>query len=268
MRSDRIAAGVKTRAQRDFARSNDSLDEIFAFVRSALDAGGAGDADAYAILMAVEELFTNMVKYNATGTGRIDLEIECAAGSMACVLTDPDSERFDMTQAPEVDIHQPVEQRRPGGLGIHLVRRLVDSIAYEYAGRRSRIRFRRAFSDATAGGSGRPGLICRQPATKGDSPMFDIGYGDDGVIALSGRLDAAQCDKAQQFLDGAGTAGVFDFRGLEYISSAGLGVLLKAHKRLLASGGRLRLVNVNKHIYDIFRFSGFDNVFDVERASA
>ena len=268
MRSDRIAAGSKTRAQGDFARSNDSLDEIFAFVQSALDAGGAGGADAYAILMAVEELFTNMVKYNATGTGRIDLEIECGAGSVSCVLTDPDSERFDMTLAPEVDIHQAVEQRRPGGLGIHLVRRLVDSITYEYAERRSRIRFRRAFSDATAGGSDRAGLICQPSATTGDRAMFDIGYGDDGAIALSGRLDAAQCDKAQAFLDGAGTAGVLDFRGLEYISSAGLGVLLKVHKRLLAAGGRLRLVNVNKHIYDIFRFSGFDNVFDVERAGA
>ena len=98
--------------------------------------------------------------------------------------------------------------------------------------------------------------------------MFEIGYGDDGVIALTGRLDAAQCNKAQEFLDAAGAPRVFDFRGLEYISSAGLGVLLKAHKRLLASGGRLRLVNVNNHIYDIFRFSGFDKVFDVARKAA
>jgi len=268
MTSDRSAAGSQVQVQRDFARGNDSLDEVFAFVQSALDAGGAGGADAYAILMTVEELFTNMVKYNATGAGRIDLEIECRSGSVACVLTDPDSERFDMTRAPEVDIHQPVEQRRPGGLGIHLVRRLVDSIAYEYAGRCSRIRFCRAFSDTTAGGSDQAGLISQHPETTGDSAMFHIGYGDDGAIALTGRLDAAQCDKVQTFLDGAGTASVFDFRGLEYISSAGLGVLLKAHKRLLASGGQLRLTNVNKHIYDIFRFSGFDTVFDVGRAEA
>lgn len=96
--------------------------------------------------------------------------------------------------------------------------------------------------------------------------MFEIGYGDDGVIVLSGRFDAAQCDKAQAFLDAAGTPRVFDFRDLEYISSAGLGLLLRAHKRLLASGGKLRLTNVNNHIHDIFRFSGFDKVFDVERA--
>ena len=96
--------------------------------------------------------------------------------------------------------------------------------------------------------------------------MFEIGYGPDGTIAFSGRLDAAQCAKAEQFITAADGARAFDFRGLEYISSAGLGVLLKAHKRLLAAGARLRLVNVNSHIYDIFRFSGFDQVFDVERA--
>ena len=96
--------------------------------------------------------------------------------------------------------------------------------------------------------------------------MFEIGFGDGGAVVLAGRFDAAQCDKARQFLDAAGLPKVFDFAALEYISSAGLGILLSTHKRLLASGGRLRLINVNKHIYDVFRFSGFDQVFDVQRA--
>lgn len=96
--------------------------------------------------------------------------------------------------------------------------------------------------------------------------MFEIGYGDGHVVVLKGRLDAAQCEKAQQFLETT-DATTLDFRGLEYISSAGLGVLLALHKRALASGGRLRLVNVNRHIYDIFRFSGFDHVFEVEQAT-
>lgn len=97
--------------------------------------------------------------------------------------------------------------------------------------------------------------------------MFEIGFGDAGAVVLAGRFDAAQCDKARKFLDAAaGTPSVFDFAALEYISSAGLGILLSTHKRLLASGGRLRLINVSKHIYDVFRFSGFDQVFDVQRA--
>jgi anti-sigma B factor antagonist len=94
--------------------------------------------------------------------------------------------------------------------------------------------------------------------------MFEIGYGNDGVIILAGRLDAAQADKAQQFLAAAAAPTALDFQDLEYISSAGLGVLLALHKRLLAAGGGLRLIHVNRHIHDIFRFSGFDRVFVVE----
>lgn len=95
--------------------------------------------------------------------------------------------------------------------------------------------------------------------------MFDIVQGDKGRVMFSGRLDAAQCAKAQAFLDAAADPREFDFAALEYISSAGLGVLLRAHKKVMASGGKLRLVNVNNHIFDIFRYSGFDQLFEVER---
>lgn len=95
--------------------------------------------------------------------------------------------------------------------------------------------------------------------------MFEIVQGDKGQVMFSGRLDAAQCAKAQAFLDAASDPREFDFAGLEYISSAGLGVLLRAHKKVMASGGKLRLVNVNNHIFDIFRYSGFDQLFEVER---
>ena len=70
--------------------------------------------------------------------------------------------------------------------------------------------------------------------------MFEIGSADRGVILFSGRLDAAQCAKAQAFLDSAVDPREFDFGALEYISSAGLGVLLKTQKRLVASAGKLR----------------------------
>jgi anti-anti-sigma factor len=61
---------------------------------------------------------------------------------------------------------------------------------------------------------------------------------------------------------------VLDFAQLEYISSAGLGVLLIAQKRAMKEGGSLTIVNVNNHIFDIFRFSGFDKIFKIERAPA
>jgi anti-sigma regulatory factor (Ser/Thr protein kinase) len=132
--------------RRDFARSFDSLEKIFAFVRGILGPHGVDEADAYAIVMAIEELFTNMVKYNASGRGQIALEIRCGAREVTCSLTDPDSDRFDVNAVPDANIHLPVEQRRPGGLGIYLIRRMVDSIDYDYADRRSRITFRKTLA--------------------------------------------------------------------------------------------------------------------------
>ena len=97
--------------------------------------------------------------------------------------------------------------------------------------------------------------------------MLEIRYGDDRHVLLVGRLDAAQAAAAQTFLDEVPPPCVIDASGLEYISSAGLGVLLKTHKRLVASGSGIRLINVNLHVYDVFRYSGLDKLFPVTSAA-
>ena len=67
--------------------------------------------------------------------------------------------------------------------------------------------------------------------------MLAIDFGADGSVVISGRLDAAQCQLAQSFLDRVEGPVTLDCSRLEYISSAGLGVLLKTQKRLSASTG-------------------------------
>lgn len=93
--------------------------------------------------------------------------------------------------------------------------------------------------------------------------MLDIQRGSDGTIALVGRLDAASAPKLQAELDALAAGARLDFSRLDYVSSAGLGVLLKTQKRLAAAGG-LTLVKVNAHILDVFRYSGFDQIFKIE----
>jgi anti-sigma B factor antagonist len=93
--------------------------------------------------------------------------------------------------------------------------------------------------------------------------MFAIEIAEDGTVAVEGRLDAAQAVKAQEFLDQVEGACVLDIAKLAYVSSAGLGVLLKTHKRLMGSGSGIKLINVNNHIHDIFRYSGFDKLFEI-----
>ena len=96
--------------------------------------------------------------------------------------------------------------------------------------------------------------------------MFAVDYGSDGRVEMSGRLDASQAAAAQSFLDGTAGTVVLDCSRLDYLSSAGLGVLLKTQKRLMAAGGKLRLTGVSRHLNDIFTYSGFDQIFDIELA--
>jgi anti-sigma B factor antagonist len=93
--------------------------------------------------------------------------------------------------------------------------------------------------------------------------VFSIDFNDLGQVTLMGRLDAAQAANAQAFLDQVSGECTLDLTALEYMSSAGLGVLLKTHKRLMARTSGLKLVNVNSQINDIFRYSGFDKLFDI-----
>jgi anti-anti-sigma factor len=96
--------------------------------------------------------------------------------------------------------------------------------------------------------------------------MLAIEYGSDGAVVMAGRLDAAQAPGAQAFLDKVQGTVTLECSGLEYISSAGLGVLLKTQKRLLASAGKLRLAGLKPHLRDIFTYSGFDQLFEIEPA--
>jgi anti-sigma B factor antagonist len=97
--------------------------------------------------------------------------------------------------------------------------------------------------------------------------MFQISLDETGKVMMEGRLDAAQAPRAQEFLDRLTELYVVDMGDLEYISSAGLGVLLRTHKRLMAAGRGLKLINVNRHISDVFAYSGFDRLFDIERSN-
>lgn len=93
--------------------------------------------------------------------------------------------------------------------------------------------------------------------------MLDISFGSNGDILLAGRFDAAEAERARAVFLSLDDARTVDFARLDYISSAGLGVLLAAQKKLSEHGRGLKLVNMNGHIRDVFRFSGFDQIFEI-----
>ena len=86
----------------------------------------------------------------------------------------------------------------------------------------------------------------------------------DGEVLLGGVFDASQVPTAEPVFDEIGSTAVINFKDLEYISSAGLSVLLMTQKRLKVTGHELKLTNLSNHISDVFRYAGFDLIFSIE----
>jgi anti-anti-sigma factor len=87
------------------------------------------------------------------------------------------------------------------------------------------------------------------------------------LVALAGSLDSNTSPQAQQALDAILAGGarkmVVDFTALDYISSAGLRILLGTAKRLGGAGGALRLCGLNETVREVFDISGFSTILAV-----
>ena len=86
------------------------------------------------------------------------------------------------------------------------------------------------------------------------------------VIDLEGRLDTNHATEAQasiqELLQGDPKKVLFDLHALDYVSSAGLRVILSTAKQLRTSGGALRVAELNDTVSEIFEISGFDTIVE------
>src|SRR6267378_3076479 len=117
---------------RSFRRQTSSLEGIVDYVREFLAAERLPEESAFELELVLEELFTNLVKYGRGARGDVEIAIERAGRDILLNLREFDAEPFDPTRLPEVDVRRPIEERRPGGLGIHLVRQFSRDFRYHY----------------------------------------------------------------------------------------------------------------------------------------
>ena len=105
------------------------------FVNAIASRHGLSEADASGINLALEEAVTNVVlyAYPQGKNGRIDLDSQYVDGRLEFILSDSGIE-FDPTKAPDVNVEASLEDRKIGGLGIHLVKTIMDSVSYERKG--------------------------------------------------------------------------------------------------------------------------------------
>ena len=88
--------------------------------------------------------------------------------------------------------------------------------------------------------------------------------GDKLTIAVSGRVDtvtAPEFGAALKFGDAKHV--VIDLADVPYMSSAGLRILLTAHKTMTGNGGELKLANVQSSVKEVFDITGFSEIFSL-----
>lgn len=126
--------------ERTFARSFDSLEGVFRLVGEFFVSEGIGERHRFAVDFALEEIFTNLVKYNPGNPHQILIHLEHHPGQLRIAVSDFDVPPFDPTKHPPPRIDLPLEERPVGGLGLFLTQKLMDGIEYEYVERRSTVR--------------------------------------------------------------------------------------------------------------------------------
>ena len=127
--------------ERRFKRQFASLNNVFDFVSIFIQKNRIDQSISFTLNLAIEELFTNMVKYSKESNRDISIDLAKKNSMLIVTIIDFDVEPFDLTKAKEIDIKSHLEDRKVGGLGIHLAKKMVDKIVYEYKNRESKITF-------------------------------------------------------------------------------------------------------------------------------
>jgi anti-sigma regulatory factor (Ser/Thr protein kinase) len=116
-----------------FRRDIAELEDVFDLVGRFFAATDVDDATRYAVELAAEEIFTNLLRHNPSGGDQIEIRLRLEDDDLALSVTDFNAPPFDVqADAPEVDVDRPLEERTPGGLGLFLVKSMMDRVAYQH----------------------------------------------------------------------------------------------------------------------------------------
>lgn len=113
------------------ARSIDEIDRIFKFTKEFLIGHKISKKIEYSINLVLEEIFTNCVKHNPDGNKNIFISMKISKNVLIIEIID-EGKAFNTADIPDVDIDKPLEERKVGGLGIHLVKQTMDKLDYNY----------------------------------------------------------------------------------------------------------------------------------------
>lgn len=215
----------------------------------------AGQCDLAAIQLAVEEIATNVMMHGYKDGGRHFFTVALDAPDrdrVRATITD-DAPPYNPLARPEVDTSLPLEDRPIGGLGVHLVKRMMSVCIYEHKDGRNIFIAERHLNRGT-------------PAPTSAS-IAATRLESSAVLTLTGRLDGLSSPELERQVGALVHSGirtlVFDLAPLEYVSSAGLRVFIIAAKTMTQAGGTVRFAALNPEVMDVFAVAGLLTTLDV-----
>jgi serine/threonine-protein kinase RsbW len=111
----------------------DKLASIADFVADATEAMGMDEDGIYAMQLAVDEACTNVMDYAYGGRGGQPVTVECREEDGKCIVVIRDKGKpFDPSRVRKPDLKSPISKRQAGGLGIYLMRKLMDDVRFHF----------------------------------------------------------------------------------------------------------------------------------------
>jgi serine/threonine-protein kinase RsbW len=122
------------KSQKVFKRNTEELQSIFTFLKGSWADLDVTEKVQMELQLSIEELFMNMVRHNPDSANTdIELWIEKEDDTIKISLSDFEEVPFDLTNTKAIDFDAYFEEKKFGGLGIHLVKELMDDIKFQHS---------------------------------------------------------------------------------------------------------------------------------------
>jgi anti-anti-sigma factor len=233
----------------------ESIPTITQFVAEAARAAGLDENEVFHCQMAVDEACTNIIEHAYGGQGTGDIELTCLVEPGSCVIQIVDHGKpFDPDRVPKPKLEAKLDEIKPGGIGLHLMRRLMDEVHFEFTDQGNFLTMKKSSSSQAL------------PMQPQGVPVREAQQGI-WIVRPHDRLDASSAPHLEaalvELLKQAHIWLVVDMAEVSYISSRGLKALVSAWRRAGDEGGRLVMCAMVPRVLSIFDTVGFTQIFDI-----
>jgi anti-anti-sigma factor len=235
------ASTLQYLADQTFPARLDQLSAIGELITAVARQLNMGNRDVFAVQMAVDEAATNIIVHGFADQPDGSLQLICwQEGSDLVIQIRDRGQQFDPDEVPEPDLHTSLEDRQEGGLGIFLMRRMMDRVEFTQEGDENVLTMARHCTPSA-------GLVA-----------------GTALVTPKGRIDATTSPQLERMLRGPIEAAqrfvLVDLSQVTYLSSSGLRVLLIAAKELDQHDGNLILCCLQPSVNRVLRMTGFGEI--------